>query len=175
MKKIDKFFYLSLPVLFILGALAHFAFDISNNYLVGLFFPVNESIYEHTKLSFVPLLIIYIYGYIKFKLDLKRWLNTFLISLVASSILIPSIYYLYTSSLGFESVIVDILIFFISITLSQLLALHFYNKSTRLLDIKVIIIILITWFIVNAMLTLNPPKFPIFYDKTSNSYGISKK
>ena len=175
MKKINKLFLYSLPILFILGSIAHFLYDILGfNNIIGIFFPVNESIYEHTKLVIFPLVVFYIYGYFNVKPDLNKWINTFLIALFTSIIIIPMLYYFYTTAFGFESVIIDILIFFISITLSQLLAFHYYNKGNITLDTKVIIILLLTYLIINIMFTFNPPKLPIFYDKTTDTYGLLK-
>lgn len=41
----------------------HFTFNWSNNILVGIFSPVNESIWEHLKLLFFPMLITVIFVY----------------------------------------------------------------------------------------------------------------
>ena len=173
MKNLNKLFIYSLPILFILGSISHFIYDIlGSNSFVGILFPVNESIYEHTKLTVLPLVVFYIYGYYKYKPELNRWLNTFVISLFTTVLLMPFIYYFYTSSFGFESVIIDILIFFISITLGQLLALHYYNRASKQVDTKILIIIMITYLIINTMFTFNPPRLPIFYDKTTSSYGL---
>ena len=39
----------------IAGTLAHFVYEWSNNnYILGFFFPVNESTWEHMKLFFFP-------------------------------------------------------------------------------------------------------------------------
>lgn len=41
-----------------IGSLSHFLYDWSGqNHLVGLFTPVNESIWEHMKLLFFPMLL----------------------------------------------------------------------------------------------------------------------
>lgn len=46
------------------GVLLHFTFGWSNNnVLIGTFSPVNESIWEHLKLLFFPMLITTIMGY----------------------------------------------------------------------------------------------------------------
>ena len=173
MKNINKSFIYSLPILFILGAISHFLYNtLGSNSFVGILFPVNESIYEHTKLGILPLVLFYIYGYYKYKPDLNRWFNTFVISFFTTILLMPFIYYFYTSSFGFESIIIDILIFFISITLGQLLALHYYNNGNKQIDTKILIIVMITYLILNIMFTFNPPRLPIFYDKLTNSYGL---
>ena len=127
----NKLFIFSLPILYVLGGLSHFVYEwTGNNVIIGLLFPVNESIYEHTKLAIVPLLIFYIFG-LRNKPNVSKWIFSFLISLLTTIILIPMLYYFYTGSFGFESLIIDILIYFISITCGQLLALHFYNRTSK--------------------------------------------
>ena len=49
----------------VLGTLLHFTYKWSNNnMLVGIFSPINESIWEHLKLMFFPMLITIIIGYL---------------------------------------------------------------------------------------------------------------
>ena len=49
---------ISFFVIGIIGVLSHFVYEWSGeNAFVGLFFPVNESIWEHLKLIFYPALI----------------------------------------------------------------------------------------------------------------------
>ncbi len=46
----------------ITGTLFHFLYELSgNNFFIGLFTPLNESVWEHTKLIFLPMLIYYFY------------------------------------------------------------------------------------------------------------------
>ena len=46
----------------ILGTLSHFVYGLSGeNRFIGLFFPVNESTWEHMKLAFFPMLLFTMY------------------------------------------------------------------------------------------------------------------
>lgn len=175
MSKINKLFIFSLPILYVLGGISHFVYEwTGNNVIIGLLFPVNESIYEHTKLAIVPLLIFYIFG-LRNKPNVSKWIFSFLISLLTTIILIPMLYYFYTGSFGFESLIIDILIYFISITCGQLLALHIYNRTSKYPRIQLTTILLITYFVINVIFTLDPPHLPMFIDPVNNTYGINKK
>ncbi|WP_286082764.1 DUF6512 family protein, partial [Parablautia intestinalis] len=52
--------YTAIGIIFVLlaGTLAHFVYDWSGNHaVIGLFTPVNESIWEHMKLLFFPMLL----------------------------------------------------------------------------------------------------------------------
>ncbi len=172
---LKKYFYYTLPILFILGGVGHFLYDITgNNFIIGLFFPVNESIYEHTKLCFIPLLLFYLFGYFKFKPNKKKWMISFTISLFISIFLIPLLYYFYTNAFGIENMIVDIFIFFISITIGQLVSLHYFNYGKNNLY-KISIFLFIMYVIFNEIVTISPPNIPLFKDPIDNTYGIQKK
>jgi len=46
---------ISIVVIFALGSLAHFLYDLSNdNKILGLFTAVNESTWEHVKIAITP-------------------------------------------------------------------------------------------------------------------------
>ena len=54
----EKWILLGIPVLFVIGSLMHFAFQLLwENPIVGLIAPVNESIWEHAKLLVWPMIL----------------------------------------------------------------------------------------------------------------------
>ena len=49
---------LGVPVLFLVGTLCHFVYHLSGElFLVGLFVPVNESVWEHLKMVLWPTIL----------------------------------------------------------------------------------------------------------------------
>lgn len=57
--------WIGIVVVCILSVPFHFLYEwLGENTVVGLFFPINESIWEHLKLVFWPLLVWWILGYI---------------------------------------------------------------------------------------------------------------
>ena len=51
-----KIFIVGCILSILLGIFFHFIYDLSgNSFLIGLFFPINESIWEHLKLVLVPI------------------------------------------------------------------------------------------------------------------------
>lgn len=160
-----KIFLYSLPILYLLGSMSHFIYDFLNqNYIIGFISPINESIYEHTKLAIIPLLVFYIYLYFKDKNNINKVLKSFICSLVITSIMMPLLYYFVSTGFDINSLIIDIFIFFISITIGQLIALHIYEKSSKPLNIKISILIILIYFIITIFFTLKPPAFPIFIE-----------
>lgn len=113
-----------------LACVLHFVYELSgNNLIVGFIAPINESIFEHTKLIFIPLLIVYLFYFLKNKdkLDYDKYFFSMLVSIILGVLLVPMIYYFYTESFGITSLVFDILITFIALSFSNLLFYNYYN------------------------------------------------
>ena len=64
MKKITMIEFISCLSACILGVIFHFVYHWSNRlFVIGLFFPINESIWEHLKLIFFPIMIVSLIEY----------------------------------------------------------------------------------------------------------------
>lgn len=125
-----KLFYLGIPVIFIIGTVFHFIYELTGSlFAVGHFAPVNESIFEHMKLALVPTALWYIPAALlaKEKPESGKWFAAMLISQLVSALLMPLIFYGYTQAFGVKSTLVDILIYLVSTAAGQLLATHFYR------------------------------------------------
>ncbi|MDD7025196.1 MAG: DUF6512 family protein, partial [Oscillospiraceae bacterium] len=58
MNKLKCYTITGILFVIITGTISHFVYEWSqNNFILGLFFPVNESTWEHMKLLFFPMLI----------------------------------------------------------------------------------------------------------------------
>lgn len=177
-KNIKKNIIISSFVLFVIGALLHFAYDVlNNNFFVGLITPVNESIFEHLKLALYPIffwwLLFYLLKHKKYSLNKGRWFFSCFNAMFSSIIIIISIHYVFRYGFGINSVIIDIVSLYIAILLSQLKGFKIYNNildKNNFLNI-IYISLLIILFI---YLTINPPKAPIFKDHKTKEYGIYK-
>ena len=153
----------------------HFLYDKFPNLITSIISPVNESIWEHMKLLYTSILIaafIEIIINYKFKQDKNNLLlSNFISALIAIPIFLIiflPIYYI----IG-ENFIVTIIIMLVSIILAILIPnLIIPSKKLKLEKISIILIIII--YFIFAYLTFNPPHTNLFYDKTTNSYGIFK-
>lgn len=171
-----KWIILGIPVLFIMGSLMHFLYELSGrNVIVALFSPVNESVWEHLKMVVLPIILWWSLYYIvkgeKNKIDKNKWFTSALISLLIALISIPFMFYFYTGAFGIESVAIDVIILFLSIAFGQLLALFYYSNKG---GINYIIPVLIMIFIICIFMyfTFNPPHLPLFMDSQTGQYGI---
>lgn len=172
-----KLLLISVPFLFLLGSLFHFAYEFSKKKLiVGLFTPVNESMFEHSKLLLVPLSFFYFisYFFVKDCVDINNYFLAMLVSIVFSIITMVCFYYTYKEIIGKSYLWVDIFDLFLSLFIGQVLANHVYEYSGGIyFVISISLVILI--FIVYIYLTFKPFKVPFFYDKKNKIYGINNK
>lgn len=96
----------------ILGTILHFTYRWSGrNPLIGLIAPVNESVWEHMKLLFFPMLLFGLWN-LKGVTDACR-ISAFHAGLLMGTLLIPVLFYAYTSVLGRNFLVLDIALFYI--------------------------------------------------------------
>lgn len=166
-------------ILGIFSSISHFAYDLSGGLtIIGLFNPVNESVWEHLKFMFFPNVTWFIVMYFILKrkcyIDPKKWIIAAAVSAFMAPLIVVLLFYGYTGAFGFQSVIVDIAIAYISYFLALSLSLHVY-KYVNPSSIKVwaSIIFIIAMAIVFIVFTFNPPHIPLFLDTTTGTYGIA--
>lgn len=146
----------------------HFIYEWSGQLtIVGMFAPINESIWEHLNLVFWPLLIWWGVGYLLFKdrksLSLTPWLVASSVSVFISMVFIVSWYYVLNGALNVETSLTNIISIFIAVPLSQLIGMHVYRviqprSIYRVMSILFLIIVgaLFIYF------TFNAPDLPLF-------------
>ena len=62
---VGKWILIGIPVIILLAFPLHFIYEWSGNQMVvGIFAPVNESVWEHLKLTYWPMLIWWVAGYL---------------------------------------------------------------------------------------------------------------
>jgi len=175
---VRKWFLFSIIFIFLLGTLFHFVFGFTGKVItLAPFFPVNESTFEHLKLTVYPILLGQLIGYLILKnrtrIVFTNWFISIAISIITSSFFTLSLYYIATNAFNIHSTIVDISIYFISIVFGQVLGLHLYNKyedNKKLFLFSIIIILFILIFF--TFFTFFPPKLPLFIESSTGLYGI---
>ncbi len=161
----------------ILGTILHFIYEWSgNNIVIASFSAVNESVWEHLKLAFFPMLIASIFEYFILKDISNNFIEAKAIGIFSAISFIVITFFTYTGILGVNFLIIDILIFVVSIILGEWISYKLMkqkNESTKLSIIlgSAIITVLLICFVV---FTYNPPEVNLFRDPTSGEYGIEK-
>lgn len=176
MKKrtIYKILFILLP--FLLAFPFHFLYEYIQFPLFSIYFPVNESVFEHVKLTFTPIIITYLIFFFlsKRKLDKQKLLSSLIISIVISTVSMLMLYYIFFEITKKDIMFLSILSLFISIILGQIIGMLTYNKGIKW-SIEISIYTLITLTVLLTIFTVSPPNLPFFFDKVKNSYGILVK
>lgn len=168
MKLLKRYTIIGIVFVIITGSLFHFLYDWSgHNQIVGLFTPVNESIWEHMKLLFFPMLLYSIVMILKFKQQYPHITSALLFGILAGTLLIPSLYYTYTSILGKNFFVLDIGVFILSIVISfgltyKLTLSHKLESYTFVLVLSVCVLLVCFW-----LFTYHAPNGVIFQDPTT--------
>lgn len=158
----------------LLGSLFHFIFELSGfNVVVGAFSAVNESIWEHLKLGFSPLIIYTVIEYWKIK---NKTNNYFLAKAVAAYsiiLVIPAIFYAYTSITYDAILAIDIGSFIVAVVVGQFLSykLLTFKQQSRTVEL-LSVIALVVLAILFVVFTFYPPRLPLFQDSITGEYGI---
>jgi hypothetical protein len=158
---------------FFLGSFLHFAYELSgDSQFVALFSAVNESVWEHTKLLLLPILI---YGVVEYyyQKDLQRVLTAKLFDLLTAIAFIIVLFYTYTGALGIESLLIDIALFFAAAASGKYVSFLILTSKKPLnfsAFVSGLAILFVVAFYIAA--TFNPPKIPLFEDRTTHTYGV---
>lgn len=161
-------------IIIVLSVISHFIYDWFPYTILSIFFPVNESIWEHMKLISTPTLIFYIFEviyYKKNKINTNNLLLSYLISIIICIPLYLIIYLPIDSITGYNSFIAITLLFII-FALIEIISYYIekISKDKKLIDGVPILIIIYSIF---TYLTFYPIKNYLFYDKVTRTYGIN--
>lgn len=176
--KEGKWILLGIPILILIGFPMHYLYEWSKNLIfVGIFAPINESIWEHLKLCFYPMIAWWIIGYFLIKnkttISKEKWFTSGAVAIILCPIIIIVSYYTYTGALGIHNLLLDISTMIIGIVISQCLSLHIY-KNIKPITFTFYMSILLILFLVFyfTLFTFSPPHLPLFKDSLTGKYGI---
>lgn len=163
MSKLKSYTIAGAIFVIIIGSVSHFVYDWSgNNFILGFFFPINESTWEHMKLCFFPMLIYSLYMNRKLKHDYPCITSSLLAGILLGTFLIPVLFYTYSGILGRNIMFFDIAVFFISV-LFAFASVYKMTLSCKMdactVSLQSLIWILAVCFFV---FTYYPPKLGIF-------------
>lgn len=158
----------------IVGTLFHFVFEWLFSWPpIGAITAVNESVWEHLKLPFWPLIIFSLIEYRFIKGEANNIIIGKSIAAVISIGTILIVFYTYTAIIGTEILIIDILSFYLGVIIGQIISYKIISLSKLPRWISIIsLIILIGFGILLIVFTYLPPHLPIFQDSESGLYGI---
>ncbi len=160
-------------VFFALSFLWHFMYDWFPNFFTSIFFPVNESIWEHMKIIFGVIVfgsIISIFLMNKFKIKY----NNFYVEVITKAVVGVVFYLLVFVPLYLligENMFISIFLMLLTYAVCELIG--YKILSYQEMNIKVLpIVLLVLSYILFALLTYYPPYNFLFFDEIKLIYGI---
>lgn len=170
---LKKIKVLSVFGIFIVSFLAHFIYEWFPSDLFAIFFPVNESIWEHMKMIFTSIMIWKVIEY----LLIKHWnilYHNFVFANFISAIFQIVIYLAIYLPLFFkfgEKIFVSISLLFIVICIGEYISYQLMKKNKiKYFDFISLIMIIIT-YVIFGYLTYFPPRNFLFFDSKNEKYG----
>ena len=116
MKNLKSALIIGTIFVLITGTLSHFVYDWSGqNFIVGFFSPVNESTWDHMKLSFFPMLLFSVYLAAMLKGKYPCIISASACGILLATFLIPVLFYTYSGILGKTLMPLDIATFILSV------------------------------------------------------------
>ena len=137
------------------GVFLHFAYELSgNNPIVGLFAPVNESVWEHLKLLFFPMLVLTVWDLFTNNRNNLNFLPARTIGILSGLAFIVIFYYTITGIIGRDIAWINIVIFLLAIAYVFWLERRICTKRKRL-SITWAIIILVIFILLFIIFTIH--------------------
>lgn len=163
MKQLRNYTIVGIIFVLITGSLAHFLYGWSGkNDIIGLFTPINESVWEHMKLLFFPMFLYSLIMILKLRPQFPCIISSLCSGVLIGTLLIPVFFYTYTYILGKDMFIFDIGTFILSVIIAFWISYKF-TQSCILKSYTFLLCILIgVAFICFVVFTNYPPDNIIF-------------
>ena len=148
----------------LLGTLSHFVYEWSDdNFFVGLFFPVNESTWEHLKLVFLPILIVSVSEFFIGRIQREDFSCIKLRSALLGMLVIVVLFYTYTGVLGTVIDWLNIVIYFVGMGTAYLYSYRKLNSEKLLhCNPRLSLLLTFTLLVLFMIFTVYPPSLGLF-------------
>ena len=160
----------------VMGTLLHFLFDwAEGNKVVALFSAVNESIWEHLKLLFYPVMVFAVAEYFAWGKELPSFWWVKLLGIALGLVLIPVMYYTYTGIFGVNVDWLNIAIFFlVAGAVFRIESKLFERDFAYGINPRIAVLLIGLVAVLFAVFTFHPPHIPLFQDPMTYTYGFQK-
>lgn len=148
-----------------LGSIWHFLYKICGmSTIVGLFAPVNESVFEHLKLVFWPPILYFFVLYLIKRTAPKNSIVSLLMGIIAGMLTTVVLFYTYNGVTGKNIDFINIIIYFIALAV-LIIVRNLFIKNGFLNGKKAKWIAILGYVIIAVLLvvfTFYPPSIPLF-------------
>lgn len=175
---VNRSFVAGIPFILMFGGLTHFAFAwLGKTNWAAPFVPVNESVWEHLKMSywttFLWFFFIFLFFGKRYRLSSSRWLLAGIVSMLFCPLFIVTGFYTLKGAFGIESLFTDGLLFIFGIISGQLLASRTYRYvEPHRIRIGMAVALWLILALAFVLFSFQPPVLPLFLDTPTGSYGF---
>ncbi len=174
-----KIIIIACIVSILFGVFLHFVYDLSgHNTIVGIFAPVNESVWEHLKLILIPFTAFGIAFYFYTKRKFSNLLLVTLFGNIVGMFVVTTLYYLGDAIFATDNMIYNIIIYIVGVMSSYfILYLGIYNEDFKAETKNSTIVgacALALLFVIFVTNTFSPIRLDMTKDPVTKTYGIDK-
>lgn len=163
-KYIKKRDYLFILFTIFLGSLCHFIYDWSGGLaLAALFCPINESTWEHLKLLYFPFLLTSFWYYRRYKMDPVLFFYSRFLGVICGLLSIIVLFYTYTGIIGQSFLIIDLLIFCLSVLTAFGMSSYFYQLLNFVPSPAMVLFLWTVFSFSFFIFTCYPLNLPLFF------------
>lgn len=156
-----KRFWIAFFLTALAGAGLHFVYELCPLPIVGLFAPVNESVWEHLKLFFWPFLAA-AFVLTRGQADGQRAWSGFLLAELLMPLLCMGGFYTLTAGFGVEALWVDLALYAVTMAAGFRLAYRRMLDGTAAWAAGVLVIAVGLYGAALILFTMAPPLLPVF-------------
>ncbi len=150
-------------IISILGTIGHFLYELSGKIaVIGMFFPVNESTWEHLKLLFYPALIFFTVEYFLLQNKPKNYICSSVISIFVGLASIILLFYTYKGVIGKNIDFLNIAIYYLSVIITLFTQRILLKNLKANPNIFICLFPIVLMAILFAVFSFNPPSLGIF-------------
>lgn len=172
---LKKIKIINVVIFFLLSFLWHFMYDWLPCFLTSIFFPVNESIWEHMKIIFGVIIFGSLISLIlmnKFKIKHNNFYVEIIIKAIIGVIFYLLIFIPLYKIIG-ENMFISISLMFITYVFVEFVGYKILNLDELNINIMPVILIVLC-YILFGLLTYFPRHNYLFFDEVKLVYGIPK-
>ena len=177
MPSLKRWRLVGIITLTVLGFVLHYLFSWTNeSKLIGLFVPVNESVWEHLKLGYWSVVLFSIAEHLFVSRHVNNYYPAKTIGVLVLEMTIILLFYGYTFIAHKDIFLLDIFSYILAVILCQYVAYTIFRLHPfSILVNRISVAAFISIGVLLGVLTYYPPHFALFKDPHTGTYGIAKE
>lgn len=172
-RKTAKIFFIAYLFNLCVGFFLHSVYELSKyNRLVGLFAPINDSPWEQLKTLFFPILMFTIILYFSIKRKRKNILFVHFQSILTGMVMFISLYYTLSDAFDIHGKWFKYTIYLLSTAVIYILCIYYSKNDNFFINNFYSFQLFIVLILIFMVCTFIPPRFPLFQDPVTKSFGL---